>query len=246
MVKAVRRSHNVLITGATDGIGLLLTKAYSSRGHRVLATGRRGIANDQAFFGSPNVTYVSADQTNPKHAADIILDALEDMGWKDLDLAILNAATAWAGPPFDEPVEIMAHQLDVNFTAQIHIIHSIALHLFAVKGKLVIVGSTSVKKPRGSFATYTATKAALDGFCRSLHEEWQDRASVSIVHPGPTRTRMHEKAGMKTGISRLFFMSPKRVSRAIQMAIRDGDKRRMITRTYGWQSLLSRAGKGQL
>ena len=51
------QGKNILITGATDGIGLLLARAYAKRGHNVLATGRRGIANDQEFFKFSNITY---------------------------------------------------------------------------------------------------------------------------------------------------------------------------------------------
>ena len=246
MAKSKPQPCKVLITGATDGIGLQLTKAYATRGHRVLATGKRGIANDRAYFDSDNVTYIAADQTDPRHAAANIKNALQEMGWERLDLAILNGATAWVGKPDEEPVEEMARQIDVNFTAQIHIALAIASLVLAAHGKLVFVGSTSVNKARGSFATYIATKAALDGLCRSLREEWSGRAEVLIVHPGPTRTRMHEKAGIRTGAARMFFMSPRRASRAIQAAIRMGERRRMITRTFGWLSLFSGVRKGQL
>ena len=56
MARPEPRQHTVLITGATDGIGLILARAYAERGHRVLATGRRVIADDAAFFGPPNIT----------------------------------------------------------------------------------------------------------------------------------------------------------------------------------------------
>ena len=62
------RVHRILVTGATDGIGLLLARDYALRGHRVLATGRRSIANDEAYFKGTNITYVSADQADPKRA----------------------------------------------------------------------------------------------------------------------------------------------------------------------------------
>ena len=246
MARGQRRCHNILITGATDGIGLLIAKAYASRGHNVLATGKRSIANDRAFFSFPNITYISADQADPEHAAQTILKALEDMEWEALDVAILNGATAWSGLPHEESMGAMRRQIDINFTAATQISLALAPLLFAARGKLVLIGSTAFRKSRGSFATYVATKAALDGFCRSLREEWRDRASVLIIHPGPTRTGLHQKAGMKLGIARLFFMSPKRAARAIQTSVREDQGQRMITRVYGWLSLLSRTGKERL
>ena len=161
--------------------------------------------------------------------------------------SILNGATAWTGPPYDEPINTIGEQLKVNIAAPIHLTLALAPMLFAAKGRLVMVGSTSVGKAQGQFATYVATKAALDGLCRSLREEWRGRANVMIVHPGPTRTRMHAKAGLNIPILRLFFMSPKKVARAIQVAIRRGnDGRKMITRFACFMARFSWAGKGQL
>lgn len=246
MAKKDRRAHNVLITGATDGIGLLLARAYAKRGHNVLATGRRGIANDQEFFKFSNITYVTADQSDPRHAAKSILAIMHDMQWQHLDLVILNGATAWVGPPDQEPINSISEQIDVNLEAPVHLLLRVAPMLFEAKGKVMFVGSSSVAKPNGNFATYAATKAALDGLCRSLREEWKGRADVMIVHPGPTRTRMHAKAGMKIGFVRLFFMSPKKVARAIQVAVRRNEGRKMIGRITLFLARFSWAGKGQL
>lgn len=243
------RPHTILITGASDGIGLLLARDYAKRGHRVLATGRRQISNDVEVFGSPNVIYVSADLSDPAHAAGRVSAAMQELGWKELDLAILNGATAWVCAPHQEPGDKITNQIDVNFRSQIHLAHALAPLLFAAKGQLVVVGSTSYKKAQGQFATYSATKAALDGFCRALSAEWQGRADVLIVHPGPTRTTMHAKAGLKIGAARLFFMSPKKAARVIQLAVRDRKGRQLrqtITRPYAFRTLFSRFRDGQL
>ncbi len=246
MAKRKARPHNILITGATDGIGLVLAKAYASRGHHVLATGRRRLEGDEDFFGTRNIIYIQADQSQADHACNRIAHAMNKLGWEQLDLLILNAAAGWTGLPQDETSHSVSHQISVNFTAPILIAKTVAPMLFNAGGKLVLVGSTAVKKAQPAFATYAATKAGLDGFARSLHEEWKGRAQVQIVHPGPTRTAMHKKAGMKTGLFRLFFMSPRRAARGIQRAIRSGDKRRIITRGYGFGALFSRAREGEL
>lgn len=246
MAKPDPRKHTVLVTGATDGIGLLLAKSYAARGHHVLATGRRSVEGDEAFFGTSRITYIRADQESPKLAAQTIASAMRDMGWTQLDLAILNGAMGWTGDPAEELPAHIARQIDVNLTAPIIISQALGPWLFVGKGKLVFVGSTVVKKGQGAFATYAATKAGLAGFVRSLRSEWDERADVMIVHPGPTRTAMHEKAGLKTGLVRMFFMSPKRAAKAIQLAVRKGDRQRFLTRRFGWRALLSGAKEGQL
>ena len=172
---------------------------------------------------------------------------MQDMGWEKLDLAILNGATAWTGPPYDEPINTIGDQLKVNLTSPIHLILTLTPMLHADNGRLVMIGSTSINKGHGQFGTYVATKAALDGLARALREEWRGKANVMIIHPGPTRTRMHAKAGLNVRFVRLFFMLPKKVARAIQVVIRRGNEgRKMITRFGLFMSRFSWAGKGQL
>lgn len=246
MARAEPRSHTVLITGANDGIGLWLAKNYAKRGHRVLATGRQTISDDATHFGSQNVTYIRADQEQPMAAAQNIANAMRDLEWNGLDLAILNAGTGWVGMPQEETPASIAKQVDVNLTANICIAKAMGPWLFRRTGKLVFIGSTAMKKPQGNFATYTATKAALAGFARSLHEEWRGRASVQMIHPRATRTGMHGKAGLNIGIARALFMSPKKAARAIMASIRASERQRDITRTFAFLARFSRNREGYL
>ena len=245
MARPDPRAHTVLVTGATDGIGLWLAKSYASRGHSVLATGRQAIADDIAFFDAPNIAYVRADQSSPDEAAARIASAMAGLGWQLLDLGILNAGLGWAGDPADEPVAEIERQIAVNFTANVLISKALGPWLFVDHGRLAIIGSTAHKGAKG-FATYAATKAAMAGFAKSLRSEWAGRAKVSLIHPGPTRTSMHDKAGLSLGAARAFFMSTKRAGQSIEKAIRKGDDNRKLTRSFGWRSALSRPGDLQL
>ncbi len=245
MAKPASRPHTILITGATDGIGLLLAEDYAARGHKVLATGRRSLIKDQDFFKHSNITYIRADQARPQQAAENIANAMRELKWTQLDLAILNAATGWFGDPCDENPKQISQQITINLTAPIYITKALAPWLAIDHGKLVLIGSTAIKG-QGNFATYAATKAGLDGFARSLREEWRDVADVLMIHPGPMRTNMHGKVGLKLGASRLFYMAPKRATRAVQRAVRGRDKRRNLTRIYGLGSLFSSKKEGRL
>ncbi len=238
--------YRILITGASDGLGYHLARDYAANGHDVLATGTRQIDDERAHFDQPGIGYVQADQSEPQRAVASIAEALDRMQWDALDLAILNAGIGWAGDPVDEPPDMISKQLAVNLTAPLAIAHMLAPRLFALKGRLVLIGSTAAEKGNASFATYAASKAALDAFARALTEEWRDKAHVSMIHPGPIRTDMHKKAGLKLGMVRKLFMSPQRAARATACAIRKGNSRRILTRSYGWRSLLSKAREGEL
>lgn len=233
---------NILVTGATDGIGLLLAKSYAARGNRVLATGRRALDDHRAYFGVERIVYLQADQQEPVRAAKLIAETAQKLGWENIDVAILNAAIGWAGSPDQEPARSVQNQIAINLTAPVCIAAEIAPWLFAQKGKLVLIGSTAVKG-QGSFATYAATKAGLDGLARSLRAEWRGRAAVQIIHPGPTQTDMHKKAGMSVGLARRLFMRPKRVVAAIERAVRSRSKRVVVTRSYAFFASKSKEGR---
>ncbi|MDA8870431.1 SDR family NAD(P)-dependent oxidoreductase [Rhizobiaceae bacterium] len=239
------RRHRIVITGATDGLGLLLARAYAKRGHTVLATGRKNLPDQAAHFEDDSIRYIRADQAVPERAAAQIDRALAEMGWDTVDLAILNAGIGREGNPASEPPAQTALLIDINLTSTILITHMLAPRLLAAEGQLALVGS-SLTAGHPSFATYAATKAGLAGFARSLREEWRGRASVTLVHPGPTATTMHEKAGMKLGVARHLFMRPHRAARAIELAIRKNERVRPITRAYALRAGLAKPADGQL
>jgi short-subunit dehydrogenase len=61
---------------------------------------------------------------------------------------------------------------------------------------VAFVSSVHSALPTPEFAVYTATKAALDGFARSLRAEERGALDVIVLWPGPTRTQMHAKSGV--------------------------------------------------
>ena len=168
----------ILITGASDGLGYHLARDYAANGHDILATGKRRITDDRMHFEQAGIAYVRADQSEPQRACAQIAEALDRLGWDTLDLVVLNAAMGWAGDPVEETAETISKQIAVNLTAPVAITHMLAPHLFATGGKLALIGSTASIKGNSAFATYAASKAALDAFARALREEWKGRAEV--------------------------------------------------------------------
>ena len=53
-------------------------------------------------------------------------------------------------------------------------------------------------------------------------EEWRGKVRVQLLDPGPTMTDMHEKAGLKTGWTRQWFIRPDDMAAMIEAAIRAG------------------------
>ncbi len=210
-------TDRILITGATSGIGNALTKRIA-HDNDVLVTGSRS-----AELVSPDlpagVRYVQADQTRPEEAVDLIDGALESSGWSGLDLAVLNAGIGFACEPHAETPDTIHQTLDVNLMASMLLARSLSGRLEAAGGKLVLIGSVAHRGASG-FATYAASKAGLHGFARALREEWRNRIRVQIIHPGPTATPMHARAGFDPGRIGRLFLKPETMAAMVHRAIR--------------------------
>lgn len=204
MSGAVRTPRNVLVTGATDGIGREMARLLAARGDRVVTSGRR--AMDEPIEGG---THILADQSHPKDAAARVREACEG-----IDVAILNAGTGTLASDGVEGADAIRRTLDVNLVATVLIAHALAPVLLARGGTLALIGSVA----RGGMAglpSYAASKAGLHGFARALGEEWRGRASVVMLHPGPTRTAMQAKAGVDVGRAARLFVPQGLMARAL-------------------------------
>lgn len=203
---------NVIITGATDGIGLEMVKQFNEMGAQIIATGRRKQVKE--LEGNDNITYVNADQTKPTHATKKIMNATKKLKWKKCNYLILNAGIGNIINPIDEKPQDIIEQINVNLTAHILIAHALAPLLFEECGNLVIVGSIA-HKGNSQFATYAATKAALHTFARSLEQEWNTKAKVQIIHIAPTKTQMHKKAGANIGWMKNMFVPVNKMAKTM-------------------------------
>lgn len=203
----------VIITGATDGLGLRLAWLFAAQNADLLLTGRKN-KNELKYPLPENAHYIAADQSHLV-CCDIIKTEIDRLGWNHVDHLVLNAGTGHTVDPIRERPQSIQNVMTVNLITPVNLVHNLA-PLFIMKNSasspgiptlVTFIGSTSAKGA-ADFASYAASKAGITGFVRALASEWQNRVDVQIIHPGPTRTRMHEKAGMNIGFAKNFFVDP--------------------------------------
>jgi len=185
-------SPSILISGASDGIGLQLAHFYARQGARLFLLGRRPPSElDASLFTPPCYCRVDLAEGG---AARVVTRFLQAQGVEGLDLVFHNAALGSYGPIAEDPPAQIRALLAVNLGAPIALTHALAKTLARAHGKVVFVSSVVASLPSPDYAVYAATKAALDGFARSLRIEWRGRIDVQSIHLGAVRTGFHAKA----------------------------------------------------
>lgn len=220
--------RRIVITGGTSGIGLELVRRLSGR-HDILIAGRREDADALPVL-TDGVRYVHAPLTDPEAATQAIAEAILKAGWVKLDNLVLNAGTGFAVDGGIETAGQIRDTLAVNLTASALLARALFPWLDKAGGTLTFVGSVAYKG-QGLFPAYAASKAGLHGLARALRAEWAGRVAVQAVHPGPTRTEMHAKAGHDPGRLRTIFVPADRMAAMLEGAI--AARRSPVTLSFG-------------
>ncbi|MFK7902142.1 MAG: SDR family NAD(P)-dependent oxidoreductase [Nitratireductor sp.] len=236
--------RNIIITGGTSGIGAELVRRYIGR-HNVLIVGRSPSEEIQSYIDDvPTIFFVEADLSSPQKASELIEKKIKALKWEGVSNAILNAGIGFVGNEGFESAENIRKTLSVNLTSNIAISQMLFPYLQAGKGKLTLIGSTSYKGQK-EVPSYAASKAALHGLARSLGQEWGGRVDVQIIHPGPTNTPMHEKAGLKLGFIKYLFTEPRSMAAMIDKTIASRRVSAKLSFFHDWagSTILSRGLK---
>jgi short-subunit dehydrogenase len=173
------RDANVLLTGATGGIGRALAVAMAARGAKLVLTGRRTdmLETLAEKLGGRTIPADLAD----RDAAERLLEAAGE-----IDVLVANAALPATGPLADYSIGEVDRALDVNLRAPI-VMAKLAGERMAARrrGHLVFMSSLSGKTASAQASLYNATKFGMRGFALALREDMRPyNVGVSTVFPG--------------------------------------------------------------
>ena len=208
------RGANVLVTGATGGIGRALATTLAERGGQVVLTGRRADVLEPLAerLGGRAIVADLADRA----AAERLLDEAGRV-----DVLVANAALPASGLLDEYSIGEVDRALDVNLRAPI-VMAKLAGAQMAGRGRghLLFVSSLAGKAASGHASLYNATKFGMRGFALALREDLRPHGvGVSTVFPGFIRDAgMFADAGVSLpkGIG---TRSPRDVARASVRAI---------------------------
>lgn len=204
---------NVLITGASGGIGEALANAMAAKGGRLILTGRRHavISELAKRLGG---TAIAADLATPGGPAELVREA------GHIDILIANAGVPASGEITDYTNDEIDRAIDVNLRAPVILAKLIAEQMIPRRrGHLVFMSSLSGKSASAGTALYNGTKFGVRGFALGLRDDLRPHGvGVSSIFPGPVRD-----AGMiadsAVSLPRLGTRTTEQVARATVRAI---------------------------
>src|SRR5260221_2691486 len=177
-----------IVTGASRGIGLAVTRALIGEGVRVVAAARDGADGLRELGAVP----VIADLTSPDGPATVVEAAASAFG--ALDILVNNVGAVRPGPGGFAAVtaEDWTATLAVNFLVAVHVTR-LALPLLTARGggSIVTISSVNAMLPDPLVIDYSAAKAALTNFCKALSKETGPHGvRVNTISPGPVATEL--------------------------------------------------------
>ncbi|MEV0245793.1 SDR family oxidoreductase [Nocardia sp. NPDC050712] len=188
------QERNALITGASAGFGLALSRELVRRGWRVVGTGRQAerLERVRDELGAAFVA-VRGDVIDPAHRARLAEIAV---GLGHLDLVVNNASALGPSPLptlADYPLDVLEQVYRTNVVAPLAVLQVALPLLRAVDGVAVNISSDAGVEPYPAWGGYGSSKAALDQLTAILAAE-QPGLSIYAFDPGDMRTEMHQAA----------------------------------------------------
>ena len=191
-----------VITGGTTGIGLATAQLFIEEGAKVIVTGRNPETLDQARKILGSDTDVIAADTSDLKALEQLFKTIAER-YKKIDALFVNAGVAKFALLAQSTPEFFDEQFNVNVRGAYFTVQH-AVPLIADGGAILFTASmvTSIAEPMSS--VYSATKAALRSFGRSLASELAPRIRVNTVSPGPIETPIFGKLGLPSDVIKAF------------------------------------------
>ncbi len=177
-----------VITGASQGIGAALVRAYRDRNYRVVATSR---SIEQG--GDADVVAVAGDVGDPDTARRVVAAAMSRFG--RIDTLVNNAGIFIAKPFIDYSAEDFAAKITTNLAGFFHVTQAVAAEMLKQgSGHIVSITTSLTDNPIAGVPTALAnlTKGGINSATKELAIEYATQGiRVNAVSPGVIRTPMH-------------------------------------------------------
>jgi NAD(P)-dependent dehydrogenase (short-subunit alcohol dehydrogenase family) len=189
--------RRVLVTGASQGIGLAIAEAFAADGADVAVCARGAAALDEAAAGlrarhpEARIHARAADVAREADVDALVDDAVAALG--GLDVLVANAGVYGPkGAIEDVDWDAWVDAIRINLLGVVYCARRALPALRrSARGKIVILSGGGATKPLPNLSAYAASKAGVVRFGETLAEELREAGiDVNMVAPGALNTRL--------------------------------------------------------
>jgi NAD(P)-dependent dehydrogenase (short-subunit alcohol dehydrogenase family) len=182
-----------IVTGASRGLGLALSRALAERSWRLVidarGEGALAAARDE-LSTKTDVVAIPGDVSDERHRGELIAAA-----GPRLDLLVNNASVLGPSPQpplADYPLDALERVYRVNVLAPLALVQ-LAVPILAPGARILNVTSDAAVEPYEGWGGYGSSKAALDQVTNVLAAEHPE-LRIYAVDPGDMNTQLHQEA----------------------------------------------------
>ena len=224
---------SALVTGASSGIGLEISRVLAPMVDRLVVTGRQVEALrdlEQELGDIVEVEVIVADLATESGVDSLI------GGAGDVDLLVNNAGYGLYGRLVDQDPDVVLGIIDVNVRALTRLGHHYAAKMKARgEGRILNVASIAAFQPGPGLAVYCASKAYVLSLSRAMSAELRGSGvTVTALCPGYVETGFQSTSGMRlTGVEIWSSLPASNVAKKAVRAMMKG-RREVIPGVVNW------------
>jgi len=189
----------VLVSGGSRGLGAGLVQRFLEQGDNVATFSRSSNDQVEAWHAiyPDHFLFKTLDITDREAVATFVGEVQERFG--DIDVLVNNAGMAHTSLLALADDADNDRLIDLNLKATVHLTRLVTRPMLTLGGgRIINISSIVGASGYRGLSVYSATKAALDGFTRSLARELGgNNITVNSVAPGYLNTEMTESMGEK-------------------------------------------------
>jgi len=179
------QDKTAMVTGASRGIGRSITEALLDEGVQVAGWSR----SEPEDLTDSKFRHIKVDLTKQDEVEKAYRQTVSELG-EDIDILINNAGTGYKGDMDEMPPEKWRYLFDLNVHGIFYVSRLVIPRMKAnEQGHIINISSGAGTNGIAGMSCYSATKHAVVGISRSLHQELRDYGvKVTCLSPGSVDT----------------------------------------------------------
>ena len=192
------KDKNIIVTGATGGIGNSIVKKFYEYGANILASGTKIDKLEKLKSNFKNIKILKFDITDNDKIEKFIDDATNELGGS-LNCLVNNAGITKDNLSLRMSLEEWKQVIDINLTSTFLLCKFFLKKMIKNKnGKIINITSIVGHTGNVGQANYAASKSGIIGMSKSLALEYAKKnININCISPGFIKTNMTEKIDLK-------------------------------------------------